>query len=205
MSSVGIIGDSFMVSDPDYFTNSTLKKLGYDKIHNEAAGGSSMVDILGQFFHIIEDYKPTHFIIGLTSCIRMHHLETDKKGKEFLKSLVSKNFGTVLLSHQYIPVIMHYVCKENNIKHFFIKNLYQCVATTELKQYHGESLLGSLNSNPIPLIPLSLQWYKHTPLDWHNDEEYSASDNFVGANHLNMSGNKICSTLLFEKLKLLGW
>ena len=96
MSSVGIIGDSFMLSDPDYFTNSTLKKLGYDEIHNEAAGGSSMVDILGRFFHIIGDYKPTHFIIGLTSCIRMRHLETDKKGEKFLKSLVSKNFETDL-------------------------------------------------------------------------------------------------------------
>ena len=55
-------------------------------------------------------------------------------------------------------------------------------------------------------VPQKYQWYGDTPsyFSFCNNGQYGANDT-ISTNHLSEEGNKICSDILYKKLKGLGW
>ncbi len=222
-------GTTPKLTEPEsYYTYNSLIKLGFDKknIHNVSKGGSSMTKILMRFVGEIEAAKPenkfTHVLMGCTSCIRVGHFDFGslyeaRKGRtadERVKDFQTQNFNALLLSQSVIPASIYRICESHDIQPFFIKNLF---ITDEniLRQkdrwgrppnFFGvdiyESPPRSLSYDPIPYIPLENQWSDYTP-DHYTD--FHGADGSISTNHLDELGNNICSSILYERLKQIGW
>ena len=104
-----------------------------------------------------------------------------------------------------------------NFQPFFIKNLFitdenilrqkdhwgrpMNAAGVDIYEFPPKSS-DSFRNNPIPYIPMKNQWSDYTPLhytDFHNAGEE------ISTNHLDELGNNICSSILYERLKQIGW
>ena len=51
-------------------------------------------------------------------------------------------------------------------------------------------------------IPLENQWSDYTPAHY---TDFHKADESISTNHLDELGNNICSSILYERLKQIGW
>ena len=211
-----------------YYTYNSLIKLGFDKknIHNVSKGGSSMTDILMGFMHEIDSAnksKYTHVLIGCTSLLRVGHFKSlqekryEGSEKERVRDFQTKNFDVLLLSQSVIPASIYRVCETYDILPFFIKNLFITdnqilrqkdhwgrptnMAGVDIYEFPPASA-DKFRNNPIPYIPLKNQWSDYTPLHY---TDFHGADEKISTNHLDELGNNICSSILYERLKQIGW
>ena len=217
------------LSDPEcYYTYNSLIKLGFDKknIRNISKGGISMTDILMGFVREIEmdiEDKFTHVLIGCTSLLRVSHFKSlmenrkERSGKERTKDFQTKNFNAILQSQSVIPAAIYRICETYNIQPFFIKNLFITdenilrqkdhwgrptnMAGVDIYEFPPKAS-DSFRNNPIPYVPMESQWSDYTPLHY---TDFHEADEKISTNHLDELGNNICSSILYERLKQIGW
>ena len=127
-----LLGRPVVASD-NYYTQNALIRLGFDKknITVMSEGGCSMTDIFLKFDSILKQKKkPSHILIGLTNTLRVGHYKHwgggSMKGK--VKSEISRfqerNFEIIMRIHLLLPKVMFDMCQDNNLKCYFISNLY---------------------------------------------------------------------------------
>ena len=230
-----IVGDSYLTTrhglhvcplGPDSFEESlyyptfTLKKLGFEKegqVTNMASGGSSMTEIYGRFEKYMHIHNPTHILVGLTNPLRVRHYKhflTDEEIRKFQEI----NFEVIMRQNTILPKVMYGMAVDYNIKCYFISNLYTCDYKVRRESpNHSNQIWQDQYEHPykddigippdyINGVPQKYQWYGDTPayFSFCNNGKYTANDT-ISTNHLSKEGNKICSDILYKKLKELGW
>ena len=226
-----IVGDSYLTTrhglhvcplGPDSFEESlyyptfTLKKLGFEKegqVTNMASGGSSMTEIYGRFEKYMHIHNPTHILVGLTNPLRVRHYKHFKTDDE-VRKFQEINFEVIMRQNTILPKVMYDMASDYNIKCYFISNLYTCDykerrESTRLNwqdEYENYIIDGHFPLDYINGVPQKYQWYGDTPayFSFCNNGQYGANDT-ISTNHLSEEGNKICSDMLYKKLKGLGW
>ena len=219
-----MVGDSYLTTrhglhvvdsfdEKLYYPMHTLNKLGFDKVTNMASGGSSMTEIYGRFEKYMHIWNPTHILIGLTNPLRVRHYKHFKTDDE-VKKFQEINFEVIMRQNTILPKVMYDMAVDYNIKCYFISNLYtydykERRESSNIWQDEYEHPYKEDTKAPIDYIngvPQKYQWYGDTPayFSFCNGGQYGANDT-ISTNHLSEEGNKICSDILYKKLKGLGW
>ena len=113
---------------------------------------------------------------------------------------------------------MYDKCQEENVKCYFVSNLYLPMTRTQhdrnniddgdVRTYESAAKSFPDRYRPINGVPLENQWWENTPSQFHEFDLYKADVTKLDGesyNHLNLVGNRICGTILYEKLKQVGW
>tara|TARA_Y100000361_G_scaffold13925_1_gene10995 strand:- start:456 stop:1262 length:807 start_codon:yes stop_codon:yes gene_type:complete len=220
------------------WVESVPRELGLEHT-NLSIPGDSMLGIFNKFLYSLEQ-NPNYILIGLTNSNRLSEVvmnvedirdgiknrwyvqrvyEHTKQGEidkyKYLRKLFGNNWDKVIhLNAFFLPTLMYLLCKERNIKCYFIQCLFKVNPLSDNEDTDG--------GTPLWNIPKEIQWYERNEKQnvKGSDEQkknpeltqmcYMEQDNnitprldewFMLPGHLTAESNKLVHNVMVKKLK----